>query len=423
MHRARTRRFVPGGPTRRGRARQGPPGPDRARRRGPRAVHRRRIGGGGSRGRCRGLSADSAGVTAHWSLRPTQRVSRRCLRRRIGLLRLNTTLGPGASKRRVNRAALLARMPVLRGAYERGEVRTEHVDAVLYRARPSRIDAIAEHDATLSQLAAAAEPRHLAVAVQGVVDHVDRDGADDPPPCVNEDLRGLSLRDGFGGMEELTGTTTALVGELLRRTWQVYDTPDPADIPEAQRRTPGQRFHDALQAALTVALDGAPATVGGVKVHAGVFVDLFTLLGADDLATIRPRFASGKGITPELARHLVATTTPTMRAIVGLGPWNPVSVGRVRTMPEWLKFASHLGHPHCRGPGCELPACLCDEDHIDPYCDGGLTATSNGAPMCHTHNVLKHDDNWTVTFDVETGEVTWTSADGRRVITLPPPDI
>lgn len=174
---------------------------------------------------------------------------------------------------------------------------------------------------------------------------------------------------------------------------------------------------------MQVALDNAGATLGGVKLHAGVFIDLFTLLGADELATIKPHFASGKGITPELARHLIATCNPMLRAIVGLGPWQPVSVGRVRAMPDWLKVASHLGHPHCRGPGCELPACLCDEDHLEPYCTGGITATCNCTPMCHPHNVLKHEDGWAVTFDVETGEVTWISADGQRVITLPPPDI
>lgn len=154
-----------------------------------------------------------------------------------------------------------------------------------------------------------------------------------------------------------------------------------------------------------------------------MFIDLFTVLGADELATIKPRFGSGQGITPDLARHILATCNPLMRAIVGLGPWLPVSVGRVRSWPAWMKAASFVGQPHCRGPGCELPAVLCDLDHNEEYCQGGITATSNGAPMCHSHNVLKHEDGWHVAFDTDTGEVTWTSRDGQRVITLPPPDI
>lgn len=155
-----------------------------------------------------------------------------------GWLRLKTNLGRGASARRVKRAKLLARMPLLRAAYESGQVRTEHVDAVLYRAIPSRRAAIAEHDQALTTLASKAEPRHVAVAVQRIVDHIDRDGADDPPPCASEHLRGLSLRDGLGDLEELSGTTTAILGELLRRAQQVFDSPDPADTPEDERRTP-----------------------------------------------------------------------------------------------------------------------------------------------------------------------------------------
>ena len=341
----------------------------------------------------------------------------------VGWMKLHTTLGHGASKRRVNRAKLLARMPLLRAAYERGDAGTEHVDAIVFRATPARLDAIAACDEALTRVATTSGPKAVAVAVQRIVDHVDADGADDPQPCEAEDLRGLHLRQGFAGLEELTGTTTAILSEVLRRIIQVYGTPDPADTPDAKRRTASQQFHDALLAALLVALDHHPGKVGGVKVHAEVFIDLFTLLGADELATIKPRFGSGRGITPELARHIVATCNPLMRAIVGLGPWLPVSVGRVRTMPDWLKAASHVGHPQCRGPGCNLPACLCDEDHTEEFCKGGITATFNSGPMCHPHNMLKHEDGWQVVFNTETGEVTWTSADGRRVITLPPPDI
>lgn len=166
----------------------------------------------------------------------------------------------------------------------------------------------------------------------------------------------------------------------------VFDVPDPADTPDDQRRTWAQRAHDAIQTALQVALDAhSGATVGGVKTHVVVYVDLFTLLGADALARIQPRLSLGGGITPDLVRHLIASSNPTMRAVLGLGPWQPVSVG--------------------------------------PYSEGGTTELHNEVPLCHTHNVLKHDSGWRVTFDVRSGIVTWTSKDGRRIITLPPPDL
>jgi len=63
-------------------------------------------------------------------------------------LRWKTSLGYGPAQRRVKRARLLGRMPGLRGAYETGQVATEHVDAVAYRATGWRAARIVEHDAT-----------------------------------------------------------------------------------------------------------------------------------------------------------------------------------------------------------------------------------------------------------------------------------
>jgi hypothetical protein len=166
----------------------------------------------------------------------------------------------------------------------------------------------------LTALACAAEPRDVAVAVQRIVDHVDPDGADDPPVCANDDLREVCVRPGYDGLGHLEGATTAAVTELLLRTRDVYGTDDPPDTPVEQRRTGGQRFHDALRDALTVALDRHPGSVvGGVKTHVVVFADLMTLLGRDDLARIRPRLSQTGVIDPETARHLIATTDPTMQ--------------------------------------------------------------------------------------------------------------
>ena len=66
---------------------------------------------------------------------------------------------------------------------------------------------------------------------------------------------------------------------------------------------------------------------------------------------------------------------------------------------------------------------MCDSDHNDPHCKGGPTALHNMTPLCRPHNNLKHQDGWSLAFDSDTGEATWTSADGTKVITLPAPDI
>ena len=341
-----------------------------------------------------------------------------------GWLRLKTNLGPGPIKRRTDRAELLQRMPQVAAAFSDGAIGAEHVDAIAYRATARRTADVAEADATLAELARHAEPRHVAVAVQRIVDAVDADGEPDPKPCEIEQLREISLREGIYDTGDLLGTTTPLLSELLRRTRDVYGPIDAADTPDEQRLTRGQRFHDALVRALTVALDAHPSTIDGVNVAANVFVDLATWLGHDELARIKPRLGSGKVIDAETARHLLRTSNPVLRLILGLGPWQPITVSRaMRTFPQWLSTALAIGMPTCAAPGCDVPFWQCDIDHRRPWELGGETALFNGQPLCRPHNNLKHQDGWSITFDSETGVVTWTSRDGTRVIDLPPPDL
>ena len=338
-----------------------------------------------------------------------------------GWLRLHTTMGPAAAKKRVKRAYLLDDMPELRKAFESGAVAVEQVDAIVHRAIPSRAASIADADETLATLARNAEPREVVVAVQQIIDQVDRDGADDPQPCTQDDLREISILDGFRDLATLRGSTTVVLTELIRRVFQEFDRPDPADTPTAQRRTAAQRRHDALQAALAAALTQAGATIDGVKTHLVLFADLRTMLGQDELATIRPRLGETGVIDPETARTIAATTNCTLRAVLGLGPWLPITVSRSqRVLPDWLRGASQLAHQQCVGPGCDTQFSRCQGDHRVEWWKGGVTALFNDGPNCAPHNQLKHDEGWTLTFNVETGVTTWTSRDGKTVIHVPP---
>ncbi len=341
-----------------------------------------------------------------------------------GWLRLHTQLGQGAITRRVQRARLLNRMPLLAGALASGDIATEHVDVITRRAIPARVDRIAEHEEALTQLARDADPPRVAIAVKAIVEHVDPDGADDPPACEADDLREFTLRKGIHGLGNVAGVTTPLLSELFLRARDLYSTPDPPDLPLLQRRTPAQRWHDALVGALSVAVEKHPGSaVDGVKTHVSMFLDLHTTLGEDEIATLKAKLGTFGELTPEAARHLLATTNPTLRLVLGLGPWLPVSVGRARrSLPDWMRGALQLAHPHCTGPGCDRPFAWCEADHRDEWWEGGITALVNAAPLCTAHNNLKHSDGWVVTFNAETGVTTWASRDGSRRIDIPPPD-
>ena len=338
-------------------------------------------------------------------------------------LRWKVGLGYSDAQRRCKRARMLRHMPVMAAAFTDAEISAAHVDAITHRAVPQRLEQIAEHDETLTQLARDAQPQDVRVAVRRIVELVDPDGSENPPKCDIEDLRELKVRRaGFSKLGDISGATSPVLTELLFRIRDLYSTPDPPDTPWQQQRTPSQKFHDALRDALTVAIDNhANSKVDGVTAHILAVMDIHTMLGEDATATFMPRLAASGGIDPETARHLIATTNPTLRMVLTLGPWMPVSVGRARrVLPPWLRGAAEVVHVHCRAPGCDRLVAWCEMDHSENWADGGLTALINSAPECPAHHKLKHEDGWLISFDFRTGVVTWTSPDGKRRIELKP---
>lgn len=141
------------------------------------------------------------------------------------------------------------------------------------------------------------------------------------------------------------------------------------------------------------------------------------------MARIKPMLGTSGELTPDAARHLLATTNPTLRLVLGLGPWLPVSLGRARRgLPDFMRGALQAALSKCTGPGCDRPFSWCEVDHREEWWQGGITALINAGPMCTPHNNLKHSDGWIVTFDTATGVSTWTSSDGTRRIDVPPPE-
>jgi hypothetical protein len=110
-------------------------------------------------------------------------------------LRWRTRLGYGDAQRRAKRARVLRDMPRLHDALVSGNTTPTHVDMVARRAIPMRRAAIAEHDATLAQLARDADPGAMGTAVRHIVAHLDQAGGDPQPECHREDLRELRLRN------------------------------------------------------------------------------------------------------------------------------------------------------------------------------------------------------------------------------------
>jgi len=369
--------------------------------------------------------------------------------------RNRTRVDVGEATRRMKAVARLDRFPALAEAFAAGNVTPAHVAAVTTAATPSRIDALADHDDTLTALAVQAFPREVRIAVQRIADLVDADGSDaeELPECGPDPRRRLDVWAGVDGLGEIRGTLDQVAAEYLLTALDALTVPDPPDTPATQRRTPGQRRADALGEMAKRVLDrGLTPTVQGVRPHlllttdlAGLLaddtsrpaaaapggddgqdggVDLFDLLDPDRAAADtarRPRLRWTGPIDPRRARQ-IALDDAKVTAVLTMGPWRVTNVGRtMRTLPPWLRGMLEMVHRHCRGPDCDRPFAWTESHHQLAWDDGGHTALDETIPLCTAHHGLVTARRWTVTLDADTGRCTWTGPDGTTRTTRPPP--
>lgn len=78
----------------------------------------------------------------------------------------------------------------------------------------------------------------------------------------------------------------------------------------------------------------------------------------------------------------------------------------------------------CRFPGCDVPAMMCDKDHIVPYnhkepARGGPTDVRNLQSLCRTHHNLKTNGIWHASTNDGAYSIRWVNRHGEKFITYP----
>ncbi len=223
--------------------------------------------------------------------------------------------------------------------------------------------------------------------------------------------RGLewwALPDGMAELRLIASATDVMA---------VHAAADRAAKNNREKRTPGEEHIslDALRADALVALATGLAAGAGRQVLVNLTIDLPTLLGMRD----RPGELAGYGPIPApLARALAAdgrwrrlVHDPFSGALLDLGhtSYRP-SAGLTR----YIRARDQT----CAFPTCNRVALSSDLDHTRPYQPddpaGGRTDRNNLGPLCESHHRLKHETNWTLTRDPDTGLATWSSATGHE---------
>jgi hypothetical protein len=198
--------------------------------------------------------------------------------------RARTHLDHGSAARMVRAARRLPQLPALRDALEDGRVSLGHVSAVTEAAVPTRMAAITGCEQILVDLAVAAPPRQVKIALRAIIDQVDGDGCE-PQPLIEDGpdaRRELWLHRSVDGLWDLRGIHDTLDGEALATVIDAFERPDPPDTPPQRRRSAAQRRADALADACRALLAaGIGPQQHGAKPHIIASVDLLQLLGID----------------------------------------------------------------------------------------------------------------------------------------------
>ncbi len=316
------------------------------------------------------------------------------------LLRAAGRLSGGQAVRQVRLAAALARpeLSVTAAALAAGRISPAQAEA-LARAAGSHPDLVASAQGELVELAAGMDDR----AFREVL--ADRRHAADPEPeeqdaCDQYAARRLNLSSRDDGMTLLDGLLDPVGGALVRSALDALAGPDPATMPDEERRTEEQRNADALVQLARSALahkDDLPS-VAGLQPRATVFLTPETLAGEPGSPAAQLDWV---GRICGATARLIACDADVVRRKVTLNG---------RTL--WLDIRRHPSPAQrlavterdrtCRftlpgGVRCERPWQWCDVHHVEHHGDGGPTLTPNLALLCAHHHHSVHEGGWTIT--------------------------
>jgi hypothetical protein len=169
----------------------------------------------------------------------------------------------------------------------------------------------------------------------------------------------------------------------------VFNT-DPRNVIDP--RTPAQKRHDALAAALGIAArhDDMP-TLGGAAPTLVVHVDAKDLAAGTGWATLP---GSEAPVPLSVAAH-TACTGAIQRVLFDEGRIVGITTtDRVFTVHQ--RRAIIARDKECLIPGCHVPASWCEIHHVTEHARGGPTHTDNGVPLCWWHHRSLDHSGWEI---------------------------
>ena len=302
-------------------------------------------------------------------------------------LREKCRMDHGAAKRAVITARRLDSLPKVSAAFAEGDVSRTHVERITDACTPDRIDAIAEVDSELAEVARLAKPRELAAIVARFTDALDGDGgaAGDEARYAR---RGLHVAAGFDRMTHIDGRGDLDGGERVATALSRFME---RDLQPGDPRTTEQRRWDALVGISNLVLDHGLLGGRTERPHISVVVDLTELEGTAPALVVQARAdALHMGRLSRTALEMLTCDCKISRIITD-GPSEVLDVGRLQrtvTPAQWRALVAR--DQHCQGRGCERGPEHCEAHHIVHWIDGGASSLENLQLLCYAHHRQHH---------------------------------
>jgi len=292
-------------------------------------------------------------------------------------LSLDANLSVTTAQQALRRARSIARLGRTAAAVVAGHLSIDHFDLFAQANQPHRYTRFAEHEHALIEQCRRLRWIDSVRLVDYWCQRADATGNGDPAADRSERAALYASRT-LDGSVAINGTLDPIGGEIVlselhRIERQLYLL----DRSTGTERTAAQRRAAAL---VEMARRSATAPAQGRRPQ-----PLFTAHVGDNTARHLCELAGGTVVAPsELAKYFDDALFET---ILFDGPSTVLSVSQQRSFTGTLRRAIAARDRRCQHPsGCDVPAPLCDVDHIVPYSEGGVTSQFNGRMQCPTHN-------------------------------------
>ncbi len=233
---------------------------------------------------------------------------------------------------------------------------------------------------------------------------LDQDGAE-PQDERARRLRGLYFGTAQDGLVPIRGRLLPDVAAQLQTLIDAINNPhgkekgvrfrESHEPALSDDRTIGQRAHDALATALTIAASSDVPIIGGAAPTLVVHVTEESLASGTGWAHVTGADATGTNVpVPITVANHTACVGAVQRVITGTN-------GRVlaTTITDRIFNATQrraiIARDHtCIIPGCHTPARWCEFHHVTEWKDGGPTSIDNGVLLCWNHHRYINTNGW-----------------------------